>query len=405
MHENGRNGLEEGSGDMNASRWSHYMDLLRENEDLIEATLDPSSPQLEAETHRLLLQTIVRTYPTIFHGDPDHPDWMPQLNNLYPHAAANPDTSYTFATIDGVGTYRLCGTRGSVRYVDIQSGVNMAGLHKTPGPGLETLDLDDLTIAEDGSFSFLWSDRRPEGYDGDWRPLDPRANYIMIRQVSYDWVNEQEARIAIERLDARPAKPRMTADEIDSKIIHVTESLRRSTRMFPMMLADKQKRGVVNRLELNEYLSMGGVTGQKYYEGLFDLSDEECLIIEAVIPPECGYWSVHLFDELFVTVDYMHRQSSLNGHTAYVSGSGGTQIVVASKDPGVQNWLDISDYPRGGITWRWLRAPDAPAPTVKKVPLSTLTSHLAAGTPPFDAAARTAQMSARRIGAQLRRRW
>jgi len=390
---------------MTDSRLDRYLDLLRENGELIEATTDPDSSQLEAETHRLIFQALTKSYLTIFQGDPRHPDWMPMLSNAYAHAAANPDTTYLFATIAGDGTYRLSGRRGTVRFVDVQSGVDMAGLHEKPGPGLETFDLDQFRIGEDGSFSFLWSATRPTGYEGDWIPLDPRANYVFVRQVALDWENETDAQIAIERLDTPSTKPRMTAEEIDAHLVHLTETVRRSTQMFPKMLADKQARGIVNRIELNRYASVGGVVGQDYYEGLFDLAEDEALLVEATIPNDCGYWSAQLFDELFVSIDYVHRQSSLNGHTGYVTEEGRVQIVVSAQDPGVQNWLDTSGYPRGGFMWRWLRCPGGGAPVVSKLPVDRVRKRLDAKTPAFSTEQRGEQMHRRRVGAQLRRRW
>ena len=114
---------------MKDSRLDRYLDLLRPNADLIEATTDPESSQLEAETHRLIFQSLTRSYLTIFQGDPRHPDWSPTLSSAYAHAAANPDTTYLFATIAGDGTYRLSGHRGTVRFIDIQSGVGF--VHNT----------------------------------------------------------------------------------------------------------------------------------------------------------------------------------------------------------------------------------------------------------------------------------
>ncbi len=385
-------------GDMRESRLDHYLDRLRENADWIDATLDPSSAELEAETHRYLFQAITMSYPRAFHGDAAFPDWMPSLSNVYAHAAANPDTTYLYTEIDGLGTYRVSGTRGTTRFVDIQSGASLRG------GGHVTLDLDDFTIAEDGSFSFVWSTDRPEGYEGDWAPLSPDAGYVFLRQVATDWVNEVDARVAIERLDGSATRPRMSVEEIDERLLRMTERVA-SAKLFPSWLANKKQRGIVNRLELNTYGEMGGVEGQAYYEGLFELAEDEALLVEVTIPADCGYWSAQLFDELFVSLDYVHRQSSLNDHTAWVGDAGIAQVVVSARDPGIQNWLDVSEYPRGGFMWRWLRCPGECAPRAEKVAFNELSGLLTEKTPAFSPADRAEQMSRRRVGAQLRRRW
>ena len=49
--------------------------------------------------------------------------------------------------------------------------------------------------------------------------------------------------------------------------------------------------------------------------GSWSLGDDECLVIE-VTPPDALYWSVSLGNYWWETIDYAHRQSSLNGHQA-----------------------------------------------------------------------------------------
>ena len=58
------------------------------------------------------------------------------------------------------------------------------------------------------------SGERPAGYRGNWLPLDPAAEFFMVRQRSYDWGGERDARLAIERLDTPPIKPLMSAADI-----------------------------------------------------------------------------------------------------------------------------------------------------------------------------------------------
>jgi hypothetical protein len=65
----------------------------------------------------------------------------------------------------------------------------------------------------------------------------------------------------------------------------------------------------------------------------------------------------------------------------------------------------VSGYVRGGFMWRWLRCPSESAPKVTKVPFDALHDLLGEKTPGFSAADRAEQMSRRRVGAQLRRRW
>ena len=61
--------------------------------------------------------------------------------------------------------------------------------------------------------------------------------------------------------------------------------------------------------------------------------------------------------------------------------------------------------PRGLLIGRWLGCSSNPVPTLKRVPLKEVRKHLPADTPVVTAEERAAQLRARRIGGQLRRRW
>ncbi len=87
-----------------------------------------------------------------------------------------------------------------------------------PGPGYGNYDLDDLTLEADGSFEVLFSNERPAGHSGNWLHLHPEARFILLRQFSYDWGHERDVRVAIERLDTSPLKPRWTPDETDRQL-------------------------------------------------------------------------------------------------------------------------------------------------------------------------------------------
>ena len=86
-------------------------------------------------------------------------------------------------------------------------------------------------------------------------------------------------------------------------------------------------------------------------------------------------------DMWWQTTDYAYHHSSLNGHQARVDGDGKVRIVLSREDPGVPNWLDPVDNPRGIVQWRWYLADRHPTPAVRSVPLSELGRHLPEGTP------------------------
>jgi hypothetical protein len=384
--------------------WDDYVEAIRQCVDSVQLPVDGSS-RTYVDAQRYVIANFAQAYPLIMQRHPEHPDLLSQLSNVYPFAAANPDTTYLFASIGEGGLYRLSGDRKSVHYVDLQFGRDMAGFTEKPGPGTDSFDLDEFNIDDDGAFSILFGKSRPEGYAGDFREIHPDANYLMIRQVSYDWYREEDVRFAIERLDTPPVKPRDSDETKQAKLLHLSEYVNRCLTMFTGMVRHMLENSVVNGLQLGPYASIGGVTSQAYYEGIYDLSEDEALVLEAPMPDKARYWGIQLADEVFFSIDYMHRQSSLNGATAHVDSDGVIRVVLSASDPGIQNWLDITDYPRGIIMWRWTQCSDYPVPTVKKVRFDDLQKHLAADTPAFSAEDRREQMRRRLVGAQMRRRW
>ena len=114
---------------------------------------------------------------------------------------------------------------------------------------------------------------------------------------------------------------------------------------------------------------------------------------------------MQLNDPLFNAIDFVGRQSSLNGHQACIDSDGKFRAVIAHRDPGVPNWLDTAGFNRGTAIGRWYGCSSHPMPTLERVPLARLREHLPADTPVVSAQQRSETLQARRIGAQLRRRW
>ena len=332
----------------------------------------------------------------------DAPDWFPFLSSVIPSAGANPDTVYGVTPIDACGTYRLSGIRGSVRFADvlIQSGI--IGVVENPGPGVGVVDLTALPAAPDGRFEVLLGAERPAGWAGAWYRLDPRADHLWLRQVAYDWEQEQDYRVAIERLDApaRRAEPVLAAD--GGSIAAFVERYTTRWRQHVERMAAK---GLQNRLEIDVLPDTTGEVAQSYYQGLFDVPAGHALVLEAPIPQRCRYWSVQLTDLCYTSLDWIRHQSSLNGCQAEVDADGRFRAVISARDPGVANWLDTTGLQRGTLLGRWNQASDSPLPTLKCVELGRLHEHLPAGTARLTPAERAERLRQRARGAQMRRRW
>jgi len=63
---------------------------------------------------------------------------------------------------------------------------------------------------------------------------------------------------------------------------------------------------------------MGGLVGQSYYEGAYDLKPDEALIVEAKVPQGCTYWSIILTNDLYETTDWYKQPEQSDDSQARV---------------------------------------------------------------------------------------
>lgn len=336
----------------------------------------------------------------------DAPDWFPFLSGTIRSAGANPDTVYGVTSIDPRGVYRIAGSRGSVLFADvlIQSGI--IGVVENPGPGVGVIDLTGLPAGADGRFEVLLSGERPAGHAGAWVRLDPRADHLWLRQVAYDWEREVDYRVAIERLDAPPPGAcAAVATVLPAEAAAIAAYVQRYTTRWRRHVERMAAKGLQNRLEIDVLPDETGQVAQSYYQGLFEVPEGFALLLETPVPERCRYWSVQLTDATYTSLEWIHRQTSLNGAQAGIDPDGRFRAVISAEDPGVANWLDTLGHRRGTILGRWNRASDSPLPTLTLVELSRLGDYLPPETRRVSPEERAARLAARARGVQMRRRW
>ena len=219
-----------------------------------------------------------------------------------------------------------------------------------------------------GAIDVLLSANRPAGYTGDWWQLDPGATRLMLRMVSADWGKEAEPTFAhrTHRQARRPPAPACRAAGT------TPARLPRAIDFIGLMFVDHveqlRSQGFVNKLKVFD-VPFGALAGQFYYEGVYDLKDDEALIIESPVPAKCDYRSLILTNEIYETTDWINNHSSLNDTQARPDADGKLRIVVSARDPGVANWMDTAGYPSGIVQGRWTGCDSQPIPEVRKVKL------------------------------------
>jgi len=365
-------------------------------------------PQVQQEANTLILQAMAREVLEVLGADADHPAFLPSLGAAINIFQPNADTVYLNANVSDQGAYRLRGDSGSVRIIKMaqfRSLTNEVAFEDGPS-SLQALaynDFNELTIDDQGRFDVVLSPQRPDGYRGDWWELHPGTGFLMIRQMSSDWASERDWRVAIERLDTPVQRARVSAAELEARLDILALRIGNVALSLVTHVDNMRKAGYLNRLRIMH--TPGSLEGQFYYEGAYEITADEVLVVEAKVPDDCLYWSTILTNDIYQTIDWMNNQSSLNDTQARVDTDGVVRFVLSLKDPGVHNWLDPAGHASGALQGRWTGCSGTPIPEVTKVKFADLDGFLPADTLRVTAEEREAAIRERRMHFQLRPLW
>jgi hypothetical protein len=399
-----------GTGSMtnDGLEWEELIEGLRPLGDAMRARVPErlrGDPQIMAESMRLLLSGLARASSDALVGDRRHPMFVPELNIAQNIFQPNADTIYKSCLIEKGGSYFLKGDRGTTRMMILaQMGPDTlrTGKHH---PVLDQGNFDALQIDNEGNFEVVISPERPADYKGDWWPLNGNCEKFMIRIVSCDWGVEREPRFGIARLDVDEAKGRSSVDELHHAFGEMAGITAVCALAFPTHVQELRDQGFLNALKVFDVSQMSGLQGQSYYEGAYELADDEALITEVKIPESYKYWSIILTNELYETTDWYNNQSSLNDTQGIVDSDGIFRTVLSARDPGVHNWLDTAGYKSGAVQGRWFGATATPNPNMRKVKLVDVMGQLPTGTKRVTLGERAVALRNRRISAQKRVIW
>jgi hypothetical protein len=376
---------------VNGRTWQEFCESLRRAGDQVLRSDVPARPLDRASGFRHLLALLHIGIDQAFaRSDP----WTPSLGqvsrtDLYKWGLDCPDAAYRGTAIRGDLIYRVWGNLGSVHYLSFQVNEGMRNHGNIRG--------DQLTAAADGSFE-LWLG--PDRRDGNWLATPPAANTLIVRQFFCDWDTEEAATLRIERVGGgeRPAG----ADLGAPTPLGVTQQLEAVSRWVngnSQVWIDVEVEGQAtsrNRFQPGTSKpEIGGAEENLNAWGHFDLSTEEALVIQ-VRPAKAHYWSLHLGNFWWESLDYSDHQTSINGHQAVLDEDGMFRAVIAHRDPGVANWLDTIGHRTGPMLFRWVISDSAPEPTCTVVPHDRIRDHLPASTATVSPGERAATIARRR---------
>jgi len=380
--------------------WDDFVDSLRDLPAKMLAKLPPdqqADPQVRAEIGRLALEALTSSAIETLGADPKAPVWLPGIGEVLNVGQPNADTVYKMASVDPAETYRITGKRGTITLAVIAQ--VLMGSNDRPH-----LDLADLNTDGEGRFSVLVGANRPEGYEGDFWKLEPETKRLMLRLVSSDWTHEVQPELTIERVSGPMGRPRPSAAELTARLRALPQAIGFIAPLFVGRVQALADEGYVNKFKVM-VPPMGALASQFYYDGVFDLADDEALIVESDVPESCKYRSLILTNALYETIDWTDNHSSLNAAQAAPDSDGKLRIVVSAKDPGVKNWLDTAGYPRGIIQGRWTGCDTQPIPSLIKVKLKDVRKHLPADVATVTPTERDEIVRDRNRAYQLRSLW
>lgn len=395
-----------------SEEWRTYIEPLIPIAERLSSHLDDrNDPQQRHQLYEYILSQMSAAYIGLFYADAKHPTWWPVFSPVNDILWPTPDTTYLMTPVDANGVYKISGYRGSVRILTVsaQGGSLLTrGERATVAGGMgkahNILDIDEQSIDENDYFEVIASQDKPKGYKGDWWEIGPETTYLFLRQVHYDWRNEVNARIAIDRLDTPVRQMQPTVEDLQADLKQLPIWVKNWIDIAYRLSAKEIERGLIHKFDFVDW-GAAGFIGQGYLGSAFDLEEDEALIIETEVPDECRYWSFQVVTESWRAVNGVLHQSSLNGHQARIDKDGKFRAVLSTKDPGVPNWLDTAGNKRGRIYARWYKCSSQPVPVATKVELSQLRQHLPNNTPELSKEQRERALRERKEAFQLRGRW
>jgi hypothetical protein len=406
------NTTSDGGADNQPAGWNDFIAAIRELPQKMLAKLPlamRNDLHIQQEVARLALEAITSASLDALASDGDHPAFVTQIGQVLNIGQPNADTIYRMARVTPGGSYRISGIRGTLPIVMMgQAGPNAAeippGAKPQVGPRPHH-DFNSLHVDQNGRFNVLLSPERPAGHSGDWWQLAPTTNKLTLRMVSAEWGKELDPTFSIERVDVPVARARPQADVLEERLRLIPRVAEFVGAMFVDHVEQLRQEGFNNKLKILDVSQIGGLAGQFYYEGPYELANDEALLLETTVPRKCLYASLILTNDIYETIDWYNNHSSLNLAQLRVDADGVLRVVVSAIDPGVPNWLDTAGHARGLIQGRWMECDTQPMPSMRKVALKDIRGLLPADTPSITAQQRERMIRERRAAYQQRPLW
>ncbi len=411
-----------------------------------------------AEGYRYMLGHLNRSIEFEFRADPQFPEFFRSMNMLRKWTGENPDAMYLKAPIDSTGYYKITakaantkewktsirGVKGpkAPRLVTFQTITDVPGhtgelaeMAECKSQTVGFINSFELDVDKKGRFELLIGPKKPEGYKGSFllskklmtcasTKVEAIANarWVAVREIFSDWENEVPLMMDITRLDSiGKSRPPITVEQVAEKIHYIAEEIPNQVRFwnllmeFPLEMARDANNDGKRNLAVNGIFdpelpfTAGGVAGaqQIYSSGIFELEDDEALVIKITSPVEPYYIAIQLNNLWMEGPDQQNYTSSLTGHQLPVASDGSRYFIISKQDPGVQGWVATTGIKKGFHAFRFVfredfREIELPTTAAYLVKLNDLASILPKDTPIVSEEERRKEIAIRQKHIKLR---
>jgi hypothetical protein len=324
------------------------------------------------------------------------------FGHIYTGAAVaidNPDNTNRDIPIDGDSEYEIIGRFAPNRSANFSLKLeDELDDHAGMGPHRFMLTSQQIVADAEGNFRITLSKASAEGRTNHIQTL-PGNLSLFARDSLADWTQSPTA-LTIRRTAGPIAPPPRSESEIAERVAEYLPAFVRFWSGFKdTFLGYPAPNTVVG--PIGREASWGYLAG-----GRFQLGDDEALVVTTT-DGGAAYTGFQVTDPWTIAPDPLYRQSSLNRTQKALNSDGSVTYVVATRDPGLYNWIDTVSLHEGWFLLRWQGLPagatgDGLIRDCRAVKIAELEQHLPAGCPRVDLAQRRAQI-AQRAGAYARR--
>lgn len=312
---------------------------------------------LEALQQLTFAYTVVAT-----DSDPDYPHILHL--EAQPHIVANamipgtldllnnPDVIYRRVLLDGRARYLITGQRAAVAPID-----NSFSILDSTSVTVANLSGRDLVTDAYGNFT-LTLDSDPGSGEANHLTLPAGTSQLLIRDTLSDQTSQRPNHLEIARVGGPLSPPPRTFDQLRTL---VAGSIAEGYAYFAGLNRLVQAAGVNTFAQPVIRTGAGELITQANSIGHIVLDDDEALVL-TLRPGGAAYMTVAATNIWQVESDFVHHTTSLNMEQAVANADGSYTFVIATKDPGVYNWIDPVNLHETIVEPRWQGLPSTVLP-------------------------------------------